>query len=238
MGNNSTQNSKLDETVKESLNNYEAKYDAGDWSRMERMLDAAPKTIVSSVSYGKIAIIGAAVILGGFLVYKAVNSSSPAGEKQTTTTPAVETQPEKQPAAVVPSPATSTTPAQDAANTAVTTPSTTTVTSPASGSPTAVPSIADKASAEKTKKDQKNKDNEAEYNKNQKVTVMGNEPIFGDMIDSSKGVIHETKEKESTKKAAKNKGTGAIGLSGLLNIHLNLDSLNKYNESKKKDSIH
>ena len=65
---------------------------------------------------------------------------------------------------------------------------------------------------------------------------MGNEPIFGDMIDSSKGIVRETKEKESTKKAAVTKGTNSgIGLSGLLN--LNADSIRKQKEQMKKDTL-
>ncbi|HLC82733.1 MAG TPA: hypothetical protein VJI69_02815, partial [Bacteroidia bacterium] len=62
------------------------------------------------------------------------------------------------------------------------------------------------------------------------------EPIFGDMIDSSKGIVRETKEKESTKKAAVTKGTNSnVGLSGLLN--LNADSIRKQKEQLQKDSI-
>jgi hypothetical protein len=234
MGNNSTQNSKLDETIKESLNNYEAQYDAGDWSRMERMLDAAPKSYPgSNMSYGKIAIIAGAVILGSFLIYKVAGTSS------STETPEITTAPPE----VKPEPAqTTTTPPAVTTNTVISAPppaatGTATVKPETIPSSTvATPPATQATVAEKVKKDKKKTD-EAEYNKNQKISVMGNEPIFGDMIDSSKGIIHETKEKESTRKAAKSKGTGTIGLGSLLNMHINLDSLNKYNESKK-DSIH
>jgi hypothetical protein len=235
MGNNSTQNSKLDETVKESLNNYEAKYDAGDWSRMERMLDAAPKTSAANMSYGKIAIIAGAVVLGSFLVYKVANTSS-SPKEETTAVPAPEAQ-QPEPAAVTNTapPVTTNTVVSTPAETANTVskpeplPAATAVTETSKPATGAVKPI-----AEKTKKDKSKAEIEAEYNKHQKISVMGNEPVFGDMIDSSKGIIHETKEKESTKKAAKSKGTGAIGLGSLL--QLNLDSLKKYNESKK-DSI-
>lgn len=36
--------SKLDEVIKETLSNYEASNSAGDWAKMDRMLDAAPKS--------------------------------------------------------------------------------------------------------------------------------------------------------------------------------------------------
>jgi hypothetical protein len=236
MGNNSTQNSKLDEAVKDSLNNYEAKYDAGDWARMERMLDATPKTSVSNFPYGKIGAIAGAVILGSFLVYKAVHTSpstDATSEKQTITTPG--SQPEKQTAAPAVTPSvTSTAPAGNTSP-ALVNPSGNTVPPPAVSQPK--PDMTAKVSSEKDKA-MSQKEIDAEYNKHQKVTVMGNEPIWPDMIDSSKGVIHETKESESMKKKAKTKGGGNIGLNALANFHMNLDSLNKYNESQKKDTVH
>ena len=72
---NNTPPSKLDETIKENLSNYDAKYDTGDWSRMERMLDAAPKSIAPSGSYNKAIVIAAVVLIGGFLICKASSSS-------------------------------------------------------------------------------------------------------------------------------------------------------------------
>jgi hypothetical protein len=182
--------------------------------------------------------VAGALLLGSFLVYKAVNTSG-SGTDAASNTPAPEVKPE--PAAVSTNP-----PAAAHTNTVVSAPpvtsnapAVTTTVPPASTSPEkAIPTAAeaDKAMAEKTKRDMKRRESEADYNKTQKVTIMGNEPIFGDMIDSSKGVIHSTKEKESTKQAAKTKGTGGIGLNSLFN--LNLDSIKKYNESFKKDSIH
>lgn len=41
---NKKHNSKLDEVIKETLSNYEASNSIGDWAKMERMLDAAPKS--------------------------------------------------------------------------------------------------------------------------------------------------------------------------------------------------
>ncbi|MDO9186662.1 MAG: hypothetical protein Q7W13_11685 [Bacteroidia bacterium] len=41
---NKKHNSKLDEVIKETLSNYEASNSIADWAKMERMLDAAPKS--------------------------------------------------------------------------------------------------------------------------------------------------------------------------------------------------
>ncbi|MGZ4035705.1 MAG: hypothetical protein ACXVP4_12635 [Bacteroidia bacterium] len=236
MGNNTTE-SKLDETIKNTLNDYEAKFDPGDWSRMESMLNAAPKTSNFSWSTPLTIIIGIAIIGGGYLVFKNVNSSKPSTEKNIEN-PAVSTSPAKvtsPPPAVTPSSvneppaATSSTKENTIANPPVTKTTETTSTNPA----TALTSKDKNAIKEKTEKD-KNAANEAQPEKQHKVTVMGNTPIFGDMIDSSKGVIHETKEKETIKKAAKSKGNTPIGWD-LLNQ--NIDSLKKHNEQLKKDSI-
>jgi hypothetical protein len=63
---------------------------------------------------------------------------------------------------------------------------------------------------------------------------MGNEPIFGDMLDSSKGIIGETREKEETKKAAKAKKGTPVGWDKFMLPNVNADSLRKYRE--KRDS--
>lgn len=235
---NNTPPSKLDETLKEHLSNYDAKYDSGDWARMERMLDATPKTIAPKGSYNMALIIGGIVLVGGFAIYKAISSSkntpetttetvAPPIEKKTVVTP--------QPAPVQPTIVKTETPV--AKETPAMTPEVKTIT-PEIKTTVATTDTKPKVVAEKVKKDKKTTTaaNEDEYSKNQKVTVMGNEPIFGDMIDSSKGIVRETKEKESTKKAAVTKGTNSgIGLSGLLN--LNADSIRKQKEQMKKDTL-
>lgn len=237
MENNAT-HSKLDETVKDSLSNYDAKYDSGDWARMERMLDATPKSMAPKGSYNIALIVAAVVLVGGFLIYKGIDSSKKPVE--TAVTPA-ELPVEKAAEPTIK-------PAAPVAKTKV-------VFQPAKKEPIviAIPEVKTKAVeikteptpaekkektvAEKTKKDKKQKTTvqDTDFTKNQKVTVMGNEPIFGDMIDSSKGIVHETKEKESTKKAAVKKGTSNIGLSGLMN--LNADSIRKQKERMKNDTL-
>lgn len=226
---NNTNPSKLDETIKDNLSNYDAKYDAGDWSRMERMLDATPKSITPKGSYNMAIIIGGIVLVGGFAIYKGVTSSSTttdtATEAEIPVTPIenkIETAPKPAPATIVTNTVTTTTPIVPEVKTTIPEVKTT------------VAAVDTKTKAKETKS--KNVANDNDYNKNQKVTVMGNEPIFGDMIDSSKGIVRETKEKESTKKEAVKKGTSSgIGLGSLLN--LNADSIRKQKELMVKDTV-
>ena len=233
---NNTPPNKLDETVKENLSNYDAKYDSGDWARMERMLDATPKTIVKTGSYNMALIIGGIVLVGGFAIYKGVTSSKPTSENTTETpitTPETKIETVAKPAPVATNTVTTTTPI--AKEEPVIVPEVKT-TSPEIKNTVATVDTKEKAIAEKKAKDKKAKANDNEFSKNQKVSVMGNDPVFGDMIDSSKGIVRETKEKESTKKQAVTKGTNSnIGLSGLLN--LNADSIRKQKEQMVKDTV-
>lgn len=240
---NNTPPNKLDETIKDSLSNYDAKYDSGDWARMERMLDATPKSIVKTGSYNMAIIIGGVILVGGFAIYKGVTPSKTSTENTTETNiarPENKVVPAPKPAPVVKNTVTTTTPIVKEEPVVVPEVKTTI--------PEIKPTVAtvdtkEKAIAEKKVKDlptgqagKKSKVNDNDINKTQKVSVMGNEPIFGDMIDSSKGIVRETKEKESTKKAAVIKGTSSnIGLSGLLN--LNADSIRKQKEQLQKDSV-
>lgn len=231
---NNTPPSKLDETIKENLSNYDAKYDSGDWSRMERMLDAAPKSITPKGSYNMAIIIGGIVLVGGFAIYKGVTSSKTTTTDTTTETPVtpienkVETAPKPTPAPVATNTVTTTPPAVKVETKVV--PEVKTVI------PEVKTTVAVVTEKTKTEKKVKNTANDNDINKTQKVTVMGNEPIFGDMIDSSKGIIHKTKEKESTKKAAVEKGSkSTVGLSNLFN--LNADSLRKQKEMMVKDTV-
>lgn len=235
MGNNTTDNNKLDDTVKETLNNYEAQFDAGDWSRMEKMLDTAPKSGKINWSYGIAIIIGAVVIGGSYLIYKGISSSAPDTDTAIEIViPAPENKTEQ--LKITPPPVViNNTPSATAPENKI--PEIKTAPEKSSVAATEKNQQKERSFAEKAKKNQKKKTDTADtdFLKNQKVSVMGNEPVFGDMIDSSKGIIHETKEKESTKKAAKTKGTSNIGLSGLLN--LNVDSIKKQQEQMKKDSV-
>lgn len=223
---NNNSPSKLDTTIKDTLSNYDAKHDSVDWARMERMLDASPTSIAPKGSYKIALIIGAVVLVGGFLIYKGINSSKKTVE---TTVAPIEMSIEKTTDSIA-------TTISAAASIVVTTPEVITI---VTESKTNVISgdVNTKSLPEKRKKEKKQNISaqDTDFPKNQKVTVMGNEPIFGDMIDSSKGIVRETKEKESTKKAAVKKGSNNIGLSGLLN--LNADSILKQKELLKNDTL-
>ena len=236
---NNTTPSKLDETIKDSLSNYDAKYDSGDWARMERMLDATPKSMAPKGSNTIALILGVVVLVGGFLIYKGINSSKKS--KETTVAP-VELPIEK-----TAEPITKTTPpaakTKDSEPTSISVPTVIPPSEVKSKVPepkTIVSAVEQKLKpvAEKRKKEKKQNTStlDIDFPKNLKVTVMGNEPIFGDMIDSSKGIVRETKENESTKKEAVIKGSNNIGLSGLLN--LNADSILKQKELMKNDTVH
>lgn len=66
---------------------------------------------------------------------------------------------------------------------------------------------------------------------------MGNEPVFGDMLDSTKGIIRVTKEKEETKQAAKKPSEYPIGWNNFMLSNVNPDSLKHYRESIKNDTL-
>ena len=231
---NNTPPNKLDETIKDNLSNYDAKYDSGDWARMERMLDATPKSIVKTGSYKTAIIIAGIVLVGGFAIYKGINSSKTTTENTAETpisAPETKTESVSKP---VPAPVVTNTNPIVTETPAIIPEIKTSV--PEVKNTVAVVDAKEKEIAEKKVTEKKSKKNDNDINKTQKVTVMGNEPIFGDMIDSSKGIVRETKEKESTKKAAVTKGTNSnVGLSGLLN--LNADSIRKQKEQLQKDSI-
>ena len=236
---NNTPPSKLDETIKDNLSTYDAKYDSGDWARMERMLDATPKSMAPKGTYNMAIIIGGIVLVGGFAIYKGVTSSKTTTTDTVTETPVtpiqnkIEAAPKPAPAVVVTNTITTTPPVVKAEQIVV---PVVKATVPEVKNTVAVVDTKTKVVAEKTKKDTKTKVNDTDINKNQKVTVMGNEPIFGDMIDSSKGIVRETKEKESTKKEAVKKGTSSnIGYGSLLN--LNADSIRKQKERMVKDTV-
>jgi len=240
MINNSTPESKIDEAVKATLNNYEAPFDAGDWSRMESMLDAAPKQGSFKWSGSLTAVVvGIAVIGGSYFLYQHYSTGSsnsataPATEEKAATPPPVVTTPKvTTPAATTAAPA----------ETATTPPA---VLPPAKENVVSQPvADAQKVKEEKltTKTDKTNHENgsaykgqnDEEHSTTQKIMGMGNEPIFGDMLDSSKGIIGETREKEETKKAAKASKNTPVGWNNIL-PNVNIDSLRKYRQ--QRDSV-
>jgi len=245
MINNST-NSKLDEVVKTTLTEYEAPFDAGDWNRMESMLDAAPKQ--GSFKWSRsltAAVVGIAVIGGSYFLYTSLNN--PGTGVTTTPPPVIENKSIPAPAVTRPDP---TPPA--ATNTVVATDEAVTAAPPAAEVlPPAKENVISKpvANEQKVKEEKITKEivkakkekpvkggiSEEDREATQKIIGMGNEPIFGDMLDSSKGLIGETREREETKKAAKASKNVPVGWNSIMFPNLNTDSLRKYRT--KRDSV-
>lgn len=235
---NNTPESKLDETIKSTLNNYEAPYDASDWARMESMLDATPKAVSFKWSHVIAVAAGIVVIGGSYLVYNAL-STSEKNETETSTTVPVEENTIKETPPPAKSPAVITSPKKEEpaekpviATEKITTP--VVKEEPAKVSPE--PKVLSKEEKKKDKKKNPDKSSGSPIIEPQdKILGMGNEPIFGDMLDSSKGIIGETKEKEETKKAAKAKKDTPVGWNQFMLPNVNADSLKKYRE--KRDSL-
>jgi hypothetical protein len=230
---NDANNSKLDQAIKQTLSNYEAPYNAADWEKMESMLDAAPKSVNFKWSYSLNILIGILVLGGIYLIYNSINSS-----KKIDNTKNTEAQ---QPA--VESPVNTITTTSKPLPVAVPPPvvSTATVTA----APVETPLVKEETTAKKepvvietkSKKTEEATDkNEKIAKKPQRVFVKGNEPVFGDMLDSSKGIVGKTKEKEETKKAVKAHPDNSIGWNSFL-MKTNLDSLKKYHDQQQKDSL-
>jgi type IV secretory pathway VirB10-like protein len=239
---NNTPDSKLDETVKNTLNNYEATYEPGDWSRMENMLDAAPKSSNFQWSYA-VKVVGAlAVIAVGYFIYNAVNTPE-LNKDEIISTPPIKTEEEvvkvspdvtaPVPAPAVASPKIDQTEVANEVAKETVTPDKIAVTSPLNEKlKTEEKAVVKK---EDKRKDKKQKENTDDKNVITHTLIMGNEPVFGDMLDSSKGVIGETKEKEETKKSAKAQKDLPVGWNSFMLKNVDPDSLKKHRE--KRDSL-
>jgi hypothetical protein len=231
---NNTPDSKLDETVKKTLTDYEAGFDASDWARMESMLDAAPKSVSFKWSHVLTAVVGVVVIGGGIALYNVFKESG--SKDEVIETSPVENTIKETPKTTTPLPS----PKTNAVTTApvvVDSVKTKTETSPVVAEP-AKPENSIKITSKEEKPKEKKKTEPLKkpiIDNNDKVMDMGNEPIFGDMLDSSKGIIGDTKEKEETKKAAKAKKNNPVGWDQFMLPNVNADSLRKYRE--KRDSL-
>ncbi|MDF2436044.1 MAG: hypothetical protein K0Q95_420 [Bacteroidota bacterium] len=233
---NNTPESKLDETVKKTLSEYEASYDAADWSRMEAMLDAAPKPAFSfKMSYALYALAGVLVIGGGYALINNIKNRK-SDTPVSTSTPVVVPQKDivketPKTKTVVPPPIQNVLPpATETKETVISSPEpakeTRTITTETKTEKTPV-----KTDKPKTKK----QTNEPIIEPHDKIIIMGNEPVFGDMLDSSKGIVGETKEKEEIKKAAKAKKETPVGWNQIMTPHMNIDSMRKARQ--QRDSL-
>jgi hypothetical protein len=233
MGNN-TPDSKLDETIKSTLNDYEAKYDPSDWARMETMLDAAPKAVSFKWSHAITVVIGIVVIGGCYALFNFLSKSKPAETKVETPVSPKTDPPVQKTLPVTPPPVTVKKPAPETTSVTVQKP----IVVPPAADPKTKPAT-QTAVKEEIKKDKKKTDNTKPtgpvIEPTDKMMIMGNEPIFGDMLDSSKGVVGETKEKEETKKAAKAKKNNPAGWDQFMLPNVNVDSIRK--NRARRDSL-
>jgi len=232
---NNTPGSKLDETVKSTLNNYEAQYDASDWSRMEQMLDAAPKSSNFKWSHAITVVAVLAVLGGGYALYSAFSGKgSPKTEVITAPPAAPANTPKEEPKASTPPPVVSSPVISEPAKEE---PAAVSPEKVAESPPQKSPAGENLAAGEKLKakkeKSPKKETTEPIIDAHDKIIGMGNEPVFGDMLDSSKGIIGSTKEKEEIKKAAKSK-KGTVGWD-IFTPHMNVDSMRKVRE--QRDSL-
>ncbi|MCW3105001.1 MAG: hypothetical protein JWO09_3441 [Bacteroidetes bacterium] len=230
---NNTPGSKLDETVKSTLNNYEAQYDASDWSRMEQMLDAAPKSGNFKWSHAITVIAVLAVLGGGYALYSNFSKGTPKTEVTTAPPVTPANTPKEDPKASIPPPVASSPVISEPEKEEppVSSPEKV-IESPPLKSPEEKLAASEKVKVKKEKSPKK-ETSEPIIEAHDKVIGMGNEPVFGDMLDSSKGIIGSTKEKEEIKKAAKSK-KGNVGWD-IFTPHMNVDSMRKVRE--QRDSL-
>ncbi len=213
---NNSSNKNLDDKIKESLSKYLASKEASDWTRMETMLDSTTKASSFKWSYIMNAFIGLVVLGGAYLVYTNLNVSS-SGVKTEITTPNFHAEtPVK---TVVSNPATQPTETNSVMSSK---------NEKAVAKEKTTNNVLNSAAAENIIKTNATK---AKNTKQQQIFVMGNEPVFGDMLDSTKGIVGETKENEETKKAALENSDKPIGWDKIINE----DSLKKLNEEKLKN---
>lgn len=232
---NNTPGSKLDETVKNTLDNYEAQYDASDWSRMEQMLDAAPKSGNFKWSYAITTIAVLAVLAGGYALYNTFGKSGKNTEVNSTSPPVPANTPKEEPGMATPPPVASSPVTSPAVKEEPISTPEKIVESPVVKTPVEEKVIASetKIKVKKEKAPKKDGANEPIIDAHDKIIGMGNEPVFGDMLDSSKGIIGNTREKEETKKAAKAK-KGNVSWD-IFTPHMNVDSMRKVRE--QRDSL-
>ena len=68
-----SQESKLDLLIKKTLSSYEVEYNADDWSKMEKVLEVVPKSKPFKASYLLFLLIGVLVIYGSYLLYTKIS---------------------------------------------------------------------------------------------------------------------------------------------------------------------
>jgi len=237
MGDNSTP-TKFDNKIKDVLNNYQADFDTTDWSKMESKLNVTSASKTFNVKYILYGLIGLAVAGGAYFIFNAIDFKSAAPIEETVI-PKIEIENKAEPAVVkeekiIPPVVDSTLLKQAEIKEKEIVPEEETVVADKIKTKEETEKVVSKKEKKKNQKEEKSKQDDDGI-KPEKVYTMGNEPVFGDMLDSSKGIIGGTKESDKTKKAAKTSSDVPVGWNTFMLKNVNVDSLRKYRE--KKDSI-
>lgn len=219
----------LEDIIKNNLANYEARYDANDWSRMEGLLGAAPDS--SSFNWKPVLIIFILCIFlgGGYALYTYLDFSGSAQKPSIYTPPAAKkpaVTPTKKIVPVITAPPVDTVIKDEHLEEPIVTqteeiPVTKTESKPEK----------EKISSEDSEKEIQRKKEESEARRaRRKALAAANDSAKG--TDSSRS---ETRKTEKTEKKEKAKSTSTIGFNIFSTI--NADSLKKYQERMKKDSV-
>ena len=248
MGNNST-STKFDDKIKQVLSNYQADFDTNDWAKMDSKLNAVSSSNTFNSKYIIRIAVAIALLAGVYFAYTAIDWTK--SKPTETIVPEAKIEKKTEPPVVkkeiiIP-------PVVDTASKIIAD----TITEKNNEAEIEKELVAEKKkiekenakkekiekekttsqklTADKNKKTDKNKNHDDDGIKPEKVYTMGNEPIFGDMLDSSRGIIGRTKESTETKKAAQSKADVPIGWNQFMLKNVNVDSLRSYRA--KKDSI-
>lgn len=253
MENNFT-NNKLDDKIKDVLSNYSAEFDASDWTALEKKLSNTSSR--QSFRFNSKIVLRSLVVAGtlavGVLAFYLINENI---KKTPSTTEEPISAPEKSesiqqetiiqpPVVLVDSTITTDSlPVDDTETEIIAKPEKEVIeekivdSKPIAKENKTVKETKKEIKKEKseTKKTPETKTTAKEDEKPEKIFIMGNEPVFGDMIDSGKGITNKTKESEETKKSAQEKGLVPVGWDAYMLKNVNPDSIRKNRE--KKDTI-
>jgi len=228
-------NTAFDDKVKDVLKNYETSNASANWARMESMLNSAPQAHSFKKIDTKIVlkiVAAAAVVATSYLIYSVI-ASQPSTEQKVNeeTNKATEQTQTEQPEEIKQEP----TPIVEQVPENTTEPTQQTETAVINPENKEKTATANTIKVEKTKPNNLSK--ETDESKPKKIMTMGNEPVFGDMLDSSKGIVGKTQEKEEIKKAAKEQTKAKTGWNDFLFSPVAPDSILKNREKEQADSL-
>jgi len=223
---NNTDN-QLDNKIKESLRDYLASKQAADWSRMESMLDASAPVSSFKWKYVINSLFAVVILGGGYLAFSLITGTNEPAKTEITA-PAVTNETAK--TTEVSNPISSEEPTIETETKTATNVS---VTRNSAKNNSGAGSSYSPQSSQNNETENTSSQTEAKVTKPVQIMVMGNHPIFGDMLDSTKGIVGETKENADLQKAAVINAEKPIGWK----MFINSDSLQKAHDQARKDSL-